>query len=239
MPKRAPNFFTVARQPKWIGALLLSLGVAAIFALLGQWQLDRTFTKDLPAVTAQNLDSVSVTIDTQNVYIVANRLHKGELGYWLVANSTDEAGRSQTLALGWSANLDELKAERQAIRTSMVAQQLVTFEGVLIPTEAPQRQTREENYIFDSLSLAQLVNFYSPDEPIESNPQILAFTGHSQASAWPPLQSIEVTYEQGQQINWLSAFYFLEWIVFAGFAMFLWWRLVRDEQIRLGSEPVN
>lgn len=218
---------------------MLSLGVAAIFALLGQWQLDRTFTKDNPAVTAQNLDSVSVTIDTQNVYIVANRLHKGELGYWLVANSTDEAGRSQTLALGWSANLDELKAERQAIKTSMIAQQLVTFEGVLIPTEAPQRQTREESYIFDSLSLAQLVNFYSPDEPIESNPQILAFTGHSQASAWPPLQAIEVTYEQGQQINWLSAFYFLEWIVFAGFAVFLWWRLVRDEQIRLGSEPVN
>ncbi len=218
---------------------MLSLGVAAIFALLGQWQLDRTFTKDIPAVTAQNLDSVSVTIDTQNVYIVANRLHKGELGYWLVANSTDEAGRSQTLALGWSADLDELKAERQAIKTSMIAQQLVTFEGVLIPTEAPQRQTREESYIFDSLSLAQLVNFYSPDEPIESNPQILAFTGHSQASAWPPLQAIEVTYEQGQQINWLSAFYFLEWIVFAGFAVFLWWRLVRDEQIRLGSEPVN
>ena len=239
MPKRAPNFFAVARQPKWIGALLLSLGVAAIFALLGQWQLDRTFTKDIPAVTEQNLDSVSVTIDTQNVYIVANRLHKGELGYWLVANSTDESGRSQTLALGWSADLDELKAERQAIMTSMVAQQLVTFEGVLIPTEAPQRQSREESFIFDSLSLAQLVNFYSPDEPIESNPQILALTGHSQASAWPPLQAIEVTYEQGQQINWLSAFYFLEWIVFAGFAVFLWWRLVRDEQIRLRAEPVN
>jgi surfeit locus 1 family protein len=44
MSNKAPTFFRVATRPKWIGALLLSLMVAAIFAALGQWQLDRTFT---------------------------------------------------------------------------------------------------------------------------------------------------------------------------------------------------
>lgn len=239
MPNRAPSFFSVARQPKWIGALLLSLAVAAIFAALGQWQLDRTFTKDAPVVTAANLEQVEVTIDTKNVYIVANRLHQGELGYWLIANSTDEAGRSQTLALGWSSDLQELEDERAQIMSSMLAQQLVKFEGVMIPTEAPQRQSASEPYVFESLSLAQLINFYSPDSALESNPMILALTGQSQASAWPPLQAIEVAYQQGQNINWLSAFYFLEWLLFAGFAVFLWWRLVKDELIRLQSEPVN
>lgn len=219
--------------------MLLSLAVAAVFALLGQWQLDRAFTKDAPVVTAKNLESVEVTIDTQNVYVVANRLHQGQLGYWLIANSTDEDGRSQTLALGWSADLDELASEREQIMSSMLAQQLVKFEGVYIPTEAPQRQINAQPFVFESLSLAQLINFYSPDQPIESNPQILALTGHSQASAWPPLQAIEVAYAEGQNINWLSAFYFLEWLLFAGFAVFLWWRLVKDEQIRLGGEPVN
>jgi hypothetical protein len=41
---------------------------------------------------------------------------------------------------------------------------------------------------------------------------------------------------QPETINWLSAFYFLEWLVFAGFAVFLWWRLVRDEQMLLAGK---
>ncbi|MEN9620072.1 MAG: hypothetical protein RL499_265, partial [Actinomycetota bacterium] len=34
---RAPDFWQVARRPRWIGALLLALAVAAGFAALGQW----------------------------------------------------------------------------------------------------------------------------------------------------------------------------------------------------------
>jgi hypothetical protein len=28
--------------------------------------------------------------------------------------------------------------------------------------------------------------------------------------------------------NWLNIFYAIEWIVFAGFAFYVWYRLVRD-----------
>jgi hypothetical protein len=30
-------------------------------------------------------------------------------------------------------------------------------------------------------------------------------------------------------LNLLNLFYAAEWVLFAGFAVFLWWRLVRDE----------
>ena len=30
------------------------------------------------------------------------------------------------------------------------------------------------------------------------------------------------------ELNWLNVFYAVEWVVFAGFAVFLWYRLVRD-----------
>ncbi len=30
------------------------------------------------------------------------------------------------------------------------------------------------------------------------------------------------------EVNWLSAFYAIEWTVFAGFAVFMWWRLLAD-----------
>lgn len=36
-------------------------------------------------------------------------------------------------------------------------------------------------------------------------------------------------------MNWLNVFYALEWVVFAGFAVFLWWRLLADAHRRLRS----
>ena len=233
---KAPSFFAVARQPKWIGALFLSLAVAAIFASLGQWQLDRTFTKDGGAPVAINIESVSVQIDTKNVYVVSNRLNGSESGYWLIANSVDAEKNNLTLALGWSADLAEVESEREALRQSGLEKFETKLDGVFIPSEAPQPQKSEKAFVFESLSLAQLVNIYSPDKAIKVAPQILALNGYSQASAWPPLKPINVTYAQGQKVNWLSAFYFLEWLAFAGFAVFLWWRLVKDEQILLAAE---
>jgi len=239
MPTKAPSFFAVARQPKWIGALFLALAVAAIFALLSQWQLDRTFTKDTPKPVGYNLESVDVKIDTKNVYVIANRLDGSERGYWLIANSKDAAGKSLTIAFGWSANLVTVEAERLALMDSGLEKFDTHLEGVFIPSEAPLPQSAEQPNVYESLSLPQLINVYSPNKPLVSEPEILALNGSSQASAWPPLQAINISYVEGQKINWLSAFYFLEWLVFAGFAVFLWWRLVKDEQILLAGETVN
>lgn len=234
---KAPSFFAVARQPKWIGALFLSLAVAAIFAALGQWQLERAFTKDNSGSGAINIETANVQIDTKNVYIVANRLNGAERGYWLVANSVESSGKNLTIALGWSADLAEVQSERKALMESGLEKFETKLEGVFIPSEAPLPQKTAN--VFESLSLAQLVNVYSPDKPIQVEPHVLALNGYSQASAWPPLKPINVAYAEGQKINWLSAFYFAEWLLFAGFAVFLWWRLVKDEQILLTTEATG
>jgi hypothetical protein len=186
---------------------------------------------------------VDIKIDTKNVYVVANRLNGskrgGEMGYWLIANSTDAKNKSQTLALGWSPDLAEIEGERTALIDSGFEKVVTHLEGIYIPSEAPQPQKNSKNYIFESLSLPQLINVYSPNKALVSEPEVLALCGCSQASAWAPLQSINVTYAEGPKVNWLSAFYFLEWLLFAGFAVFLWWRLVKDEQILLAGEKVN
>jgi surfeit locus 1 family protein len=73
MSNKAPNFFRVATRPKWIGALLLSLMVAAIFAGLGQWQLDRAFTKDEPKTnstsSAESLVEKRLMLDLSLIHI--------------------------------------------------------------------------------------------------------------------------------------------------------------------------
>jgi hypothetical protein len=42
-----------------------------------------------------------------------------------------------------------------------------------------------------------------------------------------------------QKINWLNLFYSLEWVVFAGFALFIWWRLVKDDYHRDLEEALD
>ena len=92
-----PTFFQVARRPKWVGGLFLSLAVAAVFALLGQWQLGRTFIVTAPedlneqvfvlneiaapgqpitAEAANVLITANLFLDQQNVFIVSNRLQQ-------------------------------------------------------------------------------------------------------------------------------------------------------------------
>ncbi|MEN9731986.1 MAG: hypothetical protein RL488_1296, partial [Actinomycetota bacterium] len=44
------------------------------------------------------------------------------------------------------------------------------------------------------------------------------------------------TESERTEINALNAFYAAEWALFAGFAVFLWWRLVQDERLGLRGE---
>ncbi len=48
-----PTWSQVARRPKWIFGLFLALAIAAVFALLGQWQLERSFTEVEPEDLSQ------------------------------------------------------------------------------------------------------------------------------------------------------------------------------------------
>lgn len=119
----------VARRPKWLAALLFAMLLAAGFAALGQWQLERTFVSvgveeaELAAVPIEQLViigepaqttildrlvTLKADIDFSRLEIVSNRvqLEGDELvsGHWLIANSTTELegeDYSLVLALGF------------------------------------------------------------------------------------------------------------------------------------------
>jgi hypothetical protein len=243
MSNKAPSFFKLATQPKWIGALLLALIVAAIFGALGQWQLDRTFTKDDPKTNTGN-SSLAVVhkqlyLDTKNTFIIDGRVQNGTTGYWLLMNATDENQVSTTLALGWVAKLDAAEKLRTNFMEMVQAEAFLDIAGYPLPTEGPQPADSAKPYLLKSVALGQLINLYSPDAPIASSPEYLALAAESVKFIDGSIEPIQVTYRDAERINWLSAFYFLEWLLFAGFAIFLWWRLVRDEQIRLAAEAAS
>jgi predicted membrane metal-binding protein len=243
MSNKAPSFFKLATQPKWIGALLLALIVAAIFGALGQWQLDRTFTKDDPKTNTSNSGLAVVQkqlyLDTKNTFIIDGRVQNGTAGYWLLMNATDENQISTTLALGWVEKLEAAERLRTNLMQMFQAEAFLDISGYPLPTEGPQPADPAKPYLLKSVALGQLINLYSPDAPIKSSAEYLAVSAGSVMFSDGSLEPIQVTYRDVERINWLSAFYFLEWLLFAGFAIFLWWRLVRDEQIRLAAEAAG
>jgi hypothetical protein len=254
-----PTWSQVARRPKWIAGLFLALAVAAVFALLGQWQLERSFTEvelenpnqkplvlietekpgaPLTATAANKRVTANLMLDTQNVFIVANRLQRAEdrvlSGYWVIANAgvlLEDGDRTASLSvgIGFAESLSVAESARAELMDSIQAQAFLEQIGRYLQTEGPEvLPNPDKPYLLESFSLAQLVNLYQ-------GPSVESLAGFMVLEAEPGfgLERIVIAPpEAGTQVNWLTLFYALEWALFAGFAVFLWWRLVEDQRVR-------
>ena len=250
-----PTFFKVATRPKWVGALLLALAVAAIFASLAQWQADRTY-RYVPktpvtqtAVPLGELAKSSALFEPGQVdrlvefqatpfpglaYVVSNRIQLdgqggSKTGYWLIRPATTDEGKLVTLATGWFATQAEAEEVAGIIKNGAEIAMLQNYRGIYEPSEDPRPA---KGIVFDSLSIAQLIN--QPGLPDDVD----AYAGF--VIIQKPVyegEKIVIGNNPGSTIfNWLTAFYAVEWTLFAGFAVFLWGRLVKDAVIREKSE---
>jgi hypothetical protein len=254
-----PTWSQVARRPKWIFGLFLALAIAAVFALLGQWQLERSFTEvepedlsqaplvliesekpgaPLTAIAANKRVKANLMLDTQNVFIVANRLQRTNdeviSGYWVIANSgvlleDGDSTASLSVGIGFAESLSIAETARTELMESIQPQAFLEQTGRYLQTEGPVVLTAPDKpYLLESFSLAQLVNLYK-----EAGVQSLAGFMVLDSEPGFGLETIVIAPpEAGTQVNWLTLFYALEWALFAGFAVFLWWRLVEDARIR-------
>ena len=254
-----PTWSQVARRPKWIFGLFLALAIAAVFALLGQWQLERSFTEVQPEnqnqkpvvliesekpgapltpIAANKRVKAELMLDTQNVFIVANRLQRTNnevvSGYWVIANSSvlledGDSTASLSVGIGFAESLTVAETARAELMVSIQAQAFLEQTGRYLQTEGPEPVTDPTKpYLLESFSLAQLVNLYKGDT-------LQSLAGFMVLDSEPGfgLETIVIAPpEAGTQVNWLTLFYALEWALFAGFAVFLWWRLVEDARIR-------
>ena len=249
----------VARRPKWIFGLFLALAIAAVFALLGQWQLERSFTEveaedqsqlplvlinsekpgaPLTPIAANKRVKAQMMLDTQNVYIVANRLQRSNdevvSGYWVIANSgvllgDGDSTASLSVGIGFAESLSVAETARAELMDSIQAQAFLEQTGRYLQTEGPVAlKDPAKPYLLESFSLAQLVNLYKG-----AGAQSLAGFMVLDSEPGFGLETFVIAPpEAGTQVNWLTLFYALEWALFAGFAVFLWWRLVEDARIR-------
>ncbi|MDO5634616.1 MAG: SURF1 family protein [Micrococcus sp.] len=247
-----------ALKPFWLLMLLLALGVASAFVWLSMWQFESAETMAPPprsqtetpvaleshfapvtAMTAQDADQVvefSGEFVAGSDVLVAHRQFHGRDGYWVVsavrvADSPD--GEVMPVVRGWTA-------EPSITGSAPVGE--VSVVGRLLPPEGPvPRETNDAGtgLLFGSLSPAQLVNVW--DEPAYAG-FVAAFSvtdaagqdvGAGSGTSAPGLEAIWVAPQPEEtSIVWMNVFYGVEWIVFAGFALFLWFRFMKDDHLR-------
>ncbi|MEF2976206.1 SURF1 family cytochrome oxidase biogenesis protein [Subtercola sp. YIM 133946] len=259
------TIFSVMRRPKWIRALVLALLVAAIFGALGQWQISRAVTSNGPNPNAttevvEQLTDVSTagqpvletqdgqmvtvtgTLVSPDFTLVSSRLNGGQLGYWVVARlDLDQPQGSASLtsvavALGWSADrsqadavLDQLNATSTFPSETLVGRYVGTDGAEVSDAQGKSAAA----YVPSTLAVSSLINTWQ-NFPDTAN----VFGGYIVAKA--PIDGLAAIDspipQRTTELNWLNVFYAIEWVIFAGFAIFFWYRLVKDAWERENEE---
>ncbi|WP_081747676.1 SURF1 family cytochrome oxidase biogenesis protein [Arthrobacter sp. Br18] len=217
--------------------------------------LTEVFSPGVPlgAATADQIVSFDGEFVPDTQILIQDRVREGDTGLWVVRAFEvdgapaatdpavddpavdgpavdDPAGAADTAAvipvvLGWVPTADAADGVEAPEGPARV-------EGRLLPGEGPVAQRTVENQV-PTLATAELTNIW--DRPSYS--AFVASSEITQGGAVVPVQAPLETVVVGPQpqdtpLNWLNIFYAVEWFVFAGFAFFLWWRLVADDHRR-------
>lgn len=237
-----------ALQPRWLALLALVLALCAAFGWLGSWQLGvardkgaeaaARATRSRPPVPVEQVlqpqrgfpaeaDSRRVTAtgsyDAGRHVLVTGRLQRGRPGWWVVTALRTDGGAHLPVVRGWVAAPDDGSALASAVPSGPVA-----LTGVLQPDEPPTDRAAELPVgQLAQLDAADLVNRWGA--PIFNG--YLVLTDEQGAVTAPQPERVPPPTYVPQGIAWRNAAYAVQWWVFAGFALVLWWKMVRQDQL--------
>lgn len=251
-----------ALQPKWLGLLGVVILVIVAFIQLGRWQLGVAQDKALAGQLAQAQAQQVVALDTvlqphepfpgelstrpvtatgeyaadEQVLITDRRLD-GVAGFWVVTGLRTEQGPTLPVLRGFVTDPAQATAPPAGV---------LTVRGALAPPESPLRDSPTPEGWLRSVDLARLVNTWSGDLYnafvfLEKEEPGDASAGGPGAAVADPatLNTLTPVPTPLGDIgwNWRNAAYAAQWWIFAVFAFWMWWRMVRDEHRK--SLPVE
>ena len=228
------TWWAVARRPKWLLALGGFLVIVGVFSALAQWQWQRSIdeatiierdTENAVALESVAIPQSTITTDasgrmvsvecqivaTDDVW-VTNRAVPGDRGDWLVRHCLTPQGHSVAVVAGWApTQFDGPYPDTSG-----------TVIGRYVPTESPQTSDFEAG-LLEVIAIGEMVNLWAEPGPVYGG-----FIVMEQAPE--PLRTIPTEAPPTDaSLNILNVFYSIQWLIFAVFALYFWYRLVKDE----------
>ena len=246
-----------ALKPRWIAGLVFALLLSGVFVLLSQWQFGRSTQSEVPVspqieetkalttvlrpgtffpgAVADQMVSATGSYDPAKQLLVEGRLKDGRKGYWIVsAFAVDGAPALRGAGASAKTWIPVARAwVEEPGQAGPPPSGTIELTGRLLPSEAPLPNVDAGAGRASAVSVAELINRWE----ISSYPGFVAATAENsggKAVALPAeMKALNIPAQPpAQQINWLNLFYSVEWVVFAGFALYIWWRLVADDHRR-------
>jgi cytochrome oxidase assembly protein ShyY1 len=247
-----PTLREVMLRPRWLALLAFSLVVAGVLAWLGQWQLGRA-VDTAPAEPGQT-EIVQPLADVAqpgaylpeplvgqrveasgrwiapDFLVVSSRFNDDVEGYWVTGQLRLDGTAVPTsiaVALGWTRDASAAERAAQTLRAQAEADPdaVVAVTGRLISDEGPGRPPAgADPQTMTRMSPAALLGRWTDIDGVSVYRPYL-----TSQTALGPLDAIDSPApDERSRVNWLNIFYAAEWAVFAGFALYLWYRLARD-----------
>lgn len=243
-----------ALQPRWLALLALVLLVCVVFGWLGSWQLgvarDRGAQQAARTVRAQPAVPVDLVLRPQQGFtpaadsrqvsatgsydasrhvLVSDRMQRGRAGWWVVTALRTDGGAWLPVVRGWVADPGEVSALGSSVPSGPVS-----LTGVLQPDDPPAGAGGTELVPgqLSELDAAELVNRWGA--PIYNGYLVLRaeqLRSEQPAAGVQQPERVPPPSLAPQGIAWRNAAYALQWWVFAGFALVLWWKMVRQDQL--------
>ena len=239
-----------ALKPRWLGLFAFVVAVMVGFGMLGLWQLNvardegrAAQVRAAPTLPVADVDAVLTPhsafphdalgrritatgrYDGSAQVLVTPRLLGGRRGYWvvtpLVVRST---GARIAVVRGFVVDAAQAAVPDAATE--------VTVSGTLSPGESAAGSEPSDTALPDgqlvAVDLALLVNRWPG---ALYNAFVFATTEAPDVTsvATPALERVPPPVVEGGGLVWRNAAYALQWWVFAIFAAYMWWRMVRDD----------
>jgi surfeit locus 1 family protein len=252
-----------ALRPQWLAALVLVLLMATGMSLLGRWQLDRArqhgaqeAQREAPSTGPRPIgqviqprvtfprDAVGARVEVSGQWdgarrlLIADRELAGRNGFWVLVPLRLPDGSAVGVVRGWVASATDPVASV----TATPADTTVRVTGLLQPTEPPPDRTPGQGTglpadQFPAIAVTDLINAWP--YPLVTG-YVLAQQEQSADGgplAGPVPQRIPPP-PIPTGLDWRNLAYAVQWWLFAGFGLFMWWRLVRDDhQSRIRPQP--
>lgn len=251
----------LALTPRWLGFLALVLVLVTAFVGLSAWQVNRAQhknevlsaqdvdeVKDFNSVMAAQVPLPSYRLDQrvelsghylpEAQVVVPDRLLDGADGFWVVTMFVPDGARLGAEAVvegepdkeiavpvlrGWTA-------DEQTAMDSRASSGETTIVGRIGPVDAPQDTRDLPAGQVRTVSTSQLVNAFD----VYSYSGIVfpeQDTGPGASAATGGLDLVALEKQEDGGLDLQSAAYAVEWLVFAAFALYIWWRLLRDAYV--------